>query len=341
MADPLDIYNMNGSPGMASADTSSISARLARVEGIVPYQLRGGKFAAQKFNAFTPIISSGMTDGKLNLGDQDSISFKGILSPNVVDGQFAVASPSDSTAVIYWDGTNTSRVLLIRRPDSQGVGLNGTSTTVPPNNLTISGLTPAVKYQILPYWAPFNGCGIGFAPGTAGTPLIAFASTDSDTLVNQGRSIQSLAGREPLGNVSWTQPTAGGTTAAGPPGVPPTRSPGTCVRLGTHIEPLGSYRPSEIEELLHPQEDWIHIESRRGLVLEGTPDHVLYHAEKWKLKMELFAKGEYAITRFGEDQLTEWYPFKRACTKVQVKMKFGHLFWANGFLSHNIKLPSS
>ena len=333
----MDVYNMGGIPAMGREDRSNLEARIARIEKVVPYRTGGGQYAPA---TFAPIISSGLLNGKINLSSGNSIDFKGIMSPNVVDGQFAVACPSDSSAVIYWDGTNTSRVILIRRPDSQGQGLNGTSTTVPGNNITITGLTPAVKYQALAYWVPFNACGIGFAPGTVGTPQIAFASTDSDTTVLQGQAAQSLAGREPLGNISWTQPTAGGTSAAGPPTTPPTRSPGTCVRLGTHIEPLGSYRPSEIKECIHPQREWIHIESKRGLVLEGTPDHILYHAEKWKLRMDQFAKGDYAITRFGEDQITEWYPFIRDCSKVQVKMKFGHLFWANGYLSHNIKLPS-
>lgn len=331
----MDVYSMGGIPAMGNQDSSNLEARISRIEKVVPYKTGGGKYAPM---TFAPIISSGLTNGKINLSTGAAIDFKGIMSPNVIDGQFTVSSPSDSTATIYWDGTNSSRVILIRRPDSQGQGLNGTSTTIPGNNLTITGLTPAVKYQILPFWVPGNACGIGFAPGTAGTPLIAFASTDSDTLVSQARAAQSLAGREPLGNVSWTQPTAGGTAPAGNPTDPPTRNPGTCVRLGTHIEPLGSYRPSEIEELIHPQREWIHIESRRGLVLEGTPNHILYHAEKWKLRMDGFAKGDYAITRFGEDQITEWYPFIRDCSKVQVKMTFGHLFWANGFLSHNAKL---
>ncbi len=331
----MDVYSMGGTPAMGNQDQSNLEARIARIEKVVPYRTGGGKFAPA---TFSPIISSGLTDGKLDLASGAAIAFKGILSPNVIDGQFSIASPTDSTATIYWDGTNSSRVIIIRRPDSQGQGLNGTSTTVPPNNITITGLTASVKYQVLPYWVPFNACGIGFAPGTVGTPQIAFASTDSDTLVSQGQAIQSLAGREPLGNVSWTQPTAGGSSGAATPGTPPSRNPGTCVRLGTHIEPLGSYRPSEIEECIHPQREWIHIESKRGLVLEGTPNHILYHADKWKLRMDQFAKGDYVITRFGEDQITEWYPFIRDCSKVQVKMKFGHLFWANGFLSHNVKI---
>lgn len=334
----MDVYSMGGIPAMGNQDSSNLEARISRIEKVVPYKTGGGKYAPM---TFAPIISSGLTNGKINLSTGAAIDFKGIMSPNVVDGQFAVACPSDSSAVIYWDGTNTSRVIIIRRPDSQGQGLNGTSTTVPGNNITITGLTPAVKYQALAYWVPFNACGIGFAPGTAGTPLIAFASTDSDTTVNQGQAAQSLAGREPLGNISWTQPTAGGTSAAGPPTTPPTRNPGTCVRLGTHIEPLGSYKPSEIKENIIPQENWIHLETTRGLVLECTPNHTLYHAEKGKLPASEFKNGDFAITRFGEEQIKNMDSFMRACNKVQVEMKFGHLYWANGFLSHNIKLPQS
>src|SRR5262249_36071530 len=159
---------------------------------------------------------------------------------------------------------------------------------------TITGLTHDVQYQILPYWSPNNACGLGFAAGTVGTPAIAFASTDSDTTVAQARAVQSAAGNEPLGNVSWTQPASGGSSGAGNPSTPPSRQPGTCVRLGTHIEPLGNPRPSEIRELIHPQEKWIHLEAGT-LVLECTPNHPLYHAERGKIRADEFRNGDYVI----------------------------------------------
>src|SRR5258707_6175795 len=159
------IYTMNGQSQMTASADANLSARIARVEKVVPYLTGGGSFAPSQFST---IDASGLIDGKLNLAVSSGINVKGILSPNVVDGQFSVAKPSDSSAVVYWDGTNSSRVIIIRRPDSQGQGLGGTSTTVPGSNITITGLTHDLTYQILPFWVPFNGCGIGFAPGTVG-----------------------------------------------------------------------------------------------------------------------------------------------------------------------------
>lgn len=326
----ISVYSMNGSPGMAAADdASSLAARIARVENIVPFQLRGGAYAAQGRNQFIPIDSSGVINGKIDISVASAISFQGAMAPSVIDGVMSVGSSSDSTATIYWDGTNSSRVILIRRSD-------GTSTTIPGNNLTITGLTPAGVYTAYSYWTPANVCGLGWAQGDSGTPLIAFSSSATSTQLLQAKAAQHLAGREEISSIQWTQPTAGGTSPPVNPVDPNEPVPGLCVRLGTHIEPLGSYGPSEIEELLHPETDWIHLEANRGLVLECTADHPLYREDK-KVKACELVEGDFVITRFGEQQLNAVYPFKRACTKVEVRMKFGHLFWANGFLSHNFK----
>lgn len=323
---------MSGSPSGMNQDTDvrTLVARISRVEDVVPLVQRGGGFASQGRNQYLPIASTGTQVGKIDLTSTNVLSFQGIVAPNVIDGQFTVSKPSDSSATIYWDGTNSSRVIVIRRAD-------GTSSTVPPSNITITGLTHDVQYEALPYWSPNNACGLGFAPGTVGTPQIAFASTTADTTVAQAVAIQSLAGNEPLGTISWTQPASGGSGGASDPVTPPTRQPGTCVRLGTHIEPLGSPRPSEIRELIHPQEKWVHLEAG-SFVLECTPNHSLYHAERGKIPASEFNNGDYIITRFGEMQVKNMDSFMRACQKVEVQMKFGHLYWANGFLSHNSKI---
>lgn len=332
----IDLYRMNQPPAMGQQPDSNLAARIARVEKIVPYLTGGGQFAPLDFG---PIISSGLSDGKLNLTTAAGIDVKGIISPNVVDGQFAVAKPNDSSAVIYWDGTNTSRVIIIRRPDSQGQGLGGTSTTVPGSSITITGLTHDLQYQALPYWVPFNGCGIGFAPGTVGTPAIAFLSTDSDTTFARGRSFQSMMGHEPLGNISWTMPAAGGSAGGGPPVTPPARQPGTCVMLNTHIRTMGG---QDYDTVNHRQTDWVRIETEPGGVftrgLNCTPNHPLYDSEQGRVDASFFlGKNRWIITEHGEERVERTTEFLRDCTKTQVKMRQGHIFFANGFMSHNIK----
>jgi len=142
-----------------------------------------------------------------------------------------------------------------------------------------------------------------------------------------------------LGIISWTQPASGSSSSASAPVPAPDR--GACVRLGTHIEPLGSFGKSEITEIIHPQKDWWHLESDGGLVLECTPNHNMYHAHKGRVEAQTIPVGDKVITRFGEQRITKAYHFIHACNKVEVAMERGHLFWANGFLSHNIKLPPS
>ncbi len=326
------VYSLKG--GHLSGDPTSLIARVSRLEDVTPFTIRGDAFAGQGRNKFFPIDSTGILKGKLNLGTSSGINFQGILAPNVIDGQFTVACPSDSSATIYYDGTNSSRVFVIRRADK-------TTSTVPGSNITITGLTNSLTYEAIAYWVPGNACGMSWAPGTVGTPAIAFLSTDSDTTVAQALATQSLAGNEPIGHISWTQPGSGGTSSASDPTTPPTRQLGTCVRLGTHIEPLGSFGKSEITERLHKQEKWWHLETDGGLVLECTPDHNMYHALKGRVEAQTIPTGDKVITRFGEQAITKSYGFVHGCTKVEVVMERGHLFWANGFLSHNgkIQLP--
>lgn len=335
-----NIYTMNGQPGMTQQDLNNLAARIARIEKVTPYKLGGNKFSPSDFST---INSSGVVDGKLNLAESSAIEFKGVLSPNLVNGQFTIANPSDSTATIYWDGTNSSRVIIISRPSPQGTGLSLMSVTVPPSSITITGLTPSTQYQVFPYFVPDNGCGVGFSNGQHGTPQIAFASTDSDLIVAFGRSTQTLIGREPLGNVSWTQPALGGTSPAGNPINPPARQPGTCVKLGTHIDPVEPIGPWDMCTVNHRNTDWIFLETESGRNLSCTPNHPLYDEDYQQQRADYFSSGKWIATSSGEgrffrEKLVDVHPYLKDCTKVQVKMRTGHLFLANGFLSHNIKL---
>ena len=331
------IYKMGGQPGMTQQDLDNLGARVARMERITPYLLGGGSLAR---SAFSPIDSAGVVDGKLNLAVGAGINLEGVMSPNIVNGQFTVASPSSTTATIYWDGTNSSRVIKIRRPDLQGTGLSTISVTVPQSNITISGLTASTQYQVFPYYSPGNGCGIGFSSGNHGTPQIAFAAADTDASVANGRSTSTILGREPLGNVSWTQPAGGGSTPAGNPVSPPVRQVGTCVMLNTHIKTLGGF---EYETANYRQTDWIRIETEPGGVftrgLNCTPNHPLYDSEVGRVDASFFVgKNRWILTENGEEKITNTTQFIRDCTKVQIKMSSGHIFFANGFMSHNIKL---
>lgn len=325
------IYKLNGQPALSTSNTASLNSRIARVERVVPYKTGGGSFAPSRFS---PLVSDGVVDGKINLGSSAAFKMSGGLSPNVIDGQFSFACPSDSTVTIYWDGTNLSKVILIRRAD-------GTSTTVTPANITVSGLTASVKYQAFASWPISGKHGLGWGPGQHGTPQIAIASTDADTLAAQAQATASQMGREFIGNLSWTQPGLGGTSSASTTTLPPTRQIGTCVMLGTRLEPLGSIRPEDWVTEEHPETDWIQIVTHSGRLLNCTLNHPLYDADGWQKKAEWFSSGKWIITDSGKERVDRTCKFYANGTKVQVKMRHGHLFWANGFLGHNIKLPQS
>ena len=107
-----------------------------------------------------------------------------------------------------------------------------------------------------------------------------------------------------------------------------------CVLKGTDIRALGGVA---IETSEHEQADWVRIEAEDGRSLVCTPDHPLYHAKHGKTEAELLVAGMTVLTDQGEAMLVKVERIHQEGTKVAVKMSKGHLFWANGFLSHNLK----
>lgn len=128
-----------------------------------------------------------------------------------------------------------------------------------------------------------------------------------------------------------------------PPPPPPVPTPpgGGCVMLGTPIDIIGD-SPHSFEQL--PQHEWVRIYTDRGRELIATPDHPVYTSRAGRTEMRDVHKGDMVITMSGEEKVTEKYPdprqgehYVRPGFKVKVNMQYGHLFWANGFLSHNVK----
>lgn len=320
------LYSLTG-----ATDPEKMARRIARLETIAPQVLRGNAYAAQgQFNKFNPIISSGLSNGKVDISSTKSITFVGSMGQTVVDGQFSIGAPTISTsATIYWDGTNGSRQIVLRRAD-------GTAFPIPGSTQIVTGLTSSVKYTYMAYWIPGNLCTIAWAQGDTGTPQIAFSPSVTASAFNIGGAILTQAGHEKLGVFSFTQPAGGGTTAPGNPGTPPPVNPGMCVRLGTEIDPLGPIKADEWRTELTHQDDWFALGTQRGLRLDCTPSHPLY-TDNGKTPAEKLKVGDWLITEIGMEKLTKCDTWKHRCTKQQVFMNYGHLYWANGFLSSNAK----
>jgi hypothetical protein len=256
-----------------------------------------------------------------------AINPKGSVPPAGVVGTFGFSATTTSIT-IYWDGTNGSVKLKIIRADE-------TVVNIPSNNMTISGLIANTSYGFLPFWSAFNNCGVGFIKGDAGTPQFAFTTAARNV---QASMQQSLLGREPLsgGFTTFSTPaagTSGGTGGTGGYG----GGPGTCVMLNTDIKPFGEGQ--EYSTFHHRQTDWINLAVEDyPRTLNCTPNHPLFHDDKGKIRADELKAGDWIMMERGVGKIAEVRQFYKDCTKVEVKMPRGHLFYANGFLSHNNKL---
>lgn len=227
----------------------------------------------------------------------------------------------------YWDGTNSSHVIVLHRAD-------GTNFTIPTSGsgLTVSGLTAATDYYFLPFWNPVNVCNIGWVQGTEGSPQIAFVLADTtDTVMAQQYLIQqNNQVNEQLTAGFMLASTSGGSQA--PPGPGGGGGGGKCVMAGTEIDTLGGF---EYSTDLEGNTEWIHLKTANGRELYCTYTHELYHATKGKTAADKLTEGDIVITDLGESELVYVHWTTRNCSLWRVRMKQGHLYWANGFLSHN------
>lgn len=243
-------------------------------------------------------------------------------------GTFAYLSDS-SSITWYWDGTNGSTVPVINRAD-------GTRFTVPTagSGLQVTGLSANTTYYFLPFWNVNNLCNIGWVQGTVGAPQIAFVVADTTDPANNPFYLmqQTLQQNEPLTSGYMTAATtvsgSGGGGAGGGGG-----GEHGCVMSGTDIETVGDLGYS-LEVL--PETQWIHLRTK-DYELYCTYDHPLYHAAEGKIRADELKKGDLVITAKGEQELLLVEPHQRKCSKYRVHMQEGHLFWANGYCSHNVK----
>ena len=254
----------------------------------------------------------------------------GGVPPFGAAGQFAYTSTT-TTITWYWDGTNSSVPFVITRAD-------GSKFTVPTfgSGLHITGLSANTTYYFLPFWDTDSLCNIGWVEGTVGTPQIAFVLADTNNpLTTQTYLIeQSTQTREPLSAGFMTATTTSGGSGGG--GAGGGGAGGGCVRSGTKITVLGDmeYQCEVLEE-----SNWIYLETEQGKELFCTYDHPLYHALNGKVEADTLCEGDPVITDQGEQKLVTAQEYTKKCSKYIIRMAKGHLFFANGFLSHNKFFP--
>lgn len=320
---------------MYSIDLNLDAIRLQRLASSVPLLTRNGQFAGDRYATLSSVSVDALADGLIDLTNPSGLVTIGAIPPSVSDPGFAFTY-TDTTANCYWDGTNSSTVIVIRRTDQ-------TRFTVPGSSIAITGLSASTWYGLLPYWANANRCNIGWVQGTAGTPQIVFPGGTGASFVNalsksamsDALAQQVFQGREQLSAGFMTFKTAAG----GGSGSGTAEGGGTdCVMRGTNIETWGDL-PYSSE--LKPCSEWWRIVTKSGKSLNCTPNHSLYSAESnSRTQAKTFKEGDWILTKQGEEKVAESHPLIRMCVLEKVMMAQGHIYWANGFMSHNAKIFS-
>jgi hypothetical protein len=106
-----------------------------------------------------------------------------------------------------------------------------------------------------------------------------------------------------------------------------------CVRAGTVIEPLG-----ENAVFIHREfcSLWVRVTTANGHVLDAVPEHPVY-TDRGKTQVQCLLVGEDVITKEGMSRVVSVETIAEDDDKLVVTLEQGHLYWANGILSHNRK----
>lgn len=343
--DPIYPFNAdaNGNPiqNLYGFGSPSLVSRLRRVEKAVPYDRSGNQVFSS--SAVQGVATSALSNGQVNLASS-AVQKVGSVAPNGVSGNFGATATANSITW-YWDGTNSSSPLVIHRAD-------GSTFSVPPGSITISGLSPSTTYYFLPFWNTITACQVSWVLGTVGLPKIAFVSADTTSDSTQFYLAQQVQqAREQLTNgfMSFPTPASGSSGGTGGGG----GSTGSCVMTGTDIDPIGDYG-SMSKEILG-QFQWTGIQTDNLRSLNGTPDHPVYACTSdnlaamqaamqtlteesmapFLIQLQYVGTGMYIAAAEGTEKITSVRQFNRTCSKICVHMERGHLFYANGILSHN------
>jgi hypothetical protein len=194
--------------------SQDLTSRLRRLEGAYPKNNHTGPvFSKAKYTL--PSSSAVLSTGQIN--PLSAVQAKGNLSPYVLSGNVGfTAGPNTVTA--WWDGTNSSVPIAVRRAD-------GTSFSVPKGSQTINGLTPSTQYGFSIFWNVNGAGGLSFGPGDTGSPRIALSPAAPQSFINAALQMQQSFDAEPVyaGLVYFTTTAAGGgasgagNTSAGVP----------------------------------------------------------------------------------------------------------------------------
>lgn len=230
---PLQLVSKGGQSIVTTAFSSqtgtqfSMDARVRRLE-VGEIRLRRGSVqpTSGSFTRGGAGNLDGSAMGNINLTSSDVLKL-GSIPPSVCDG-FSI-TVTDTTAVIYWDGTHGSNQIKIRRID-------GSVFVIPPNSMTITGLAATTTYYMLPFWTPATEAGtcgnVGWVAGDSGLPMFCMLNVSTDQLAQQVQE-----GREPLSHPTVVFATSSGAATQSTSGGGSSAAGGSSVDSSGHIRP--------------------------------------------------------------------------------------------------------
>lgn len=205
--------------------SAMLNARLNRVEGAIPYirhanqVYTGSKVLSPAQNAVNVTGSGVSASGLVN--PSTGLIAVGNAFPFTVQGNFGFTSTPNSIT-LYWDGTNGSKIFVIKRVD-------GTSLTIPSGSLLVSGLSPMTQYGFLPYNKTTTDANMSFTVGDSGSPMFSFSPSASPQFIAQATQNQDMADNESFTqNLIYYSTTAASVSSG--QGAPGTLSPYSNVR---------------------------------------------------------------------------------------------------------------
>ena len=169
-------------------DNSQLSttddARLSRLEAGYPTTVAGRPTFSNSSLA-VPATASVLTSGAIA---PTGIQATGSTFAFVIQGNLAFTSDG-SSITIYWDGSNGSKLMTVRRAD-------GSNFSITAGSMRIGGLTAGVQYGFSSFVSIAQPQSLSFVQGDSGSPKFAFSPSASPALISAASRTQRLTTNE-------------------------------------------------------------------------------------------------------------------------------------------------
>lgn len=106
----------------------------------------------------------------------------------------------------------------------------------------------------------------------------------------------------------------------------------SCPIEGTEILALDGAFNYHFED----ESSWISVTTENDLQLTASASHLLY-SRRGLVRIENLTKDDFLVTKLGESQVQRIEVSTKLARKLVIEVPSGHLYWANGILSHNLK----